>query len=64
MTEEPFLTTCELCHRKAAALPGPRWRRGRPEPPAGFEIAYIVEIAERSYPICSPCLQSVLLTAV
>ena len=61
--DEPYLTTCDLCHRKAACMPGPRNRRGRPEPPAGFEIAYVVEIADREFLICGPCMESVLTTA-
>jgi hypothetical protein len=58
--DEPFLTTCDLCNRRTAALPGPRNRRGRPEPPAGFAVGFVVEIADREFPICSGCLFSVL----
>lgn len=61
--DTPFLTTCDLCGHKTAALPGPRWRRGRPEPPAGFQTGYIVELAERQFPICAPCMSRVLRPA-
>ncbi len=61
--DEPFLTTCDLCNRKTAAMPGPRNRRGRPEPPAGYEIGYVVEVGDRDFPICAPCVESVLQTA-
>lgn len=61
--DTPFLTTCDLCNRKTAALPGPRNLRGRPEPPAGFEIGYVVEIADRTFPICAPCVALVLQPA-
>jgi hypothetical protein len=57
--DEPFLTTCDLCMRKTAAMPGPRFRRGRPEPPAGFQLGFVVEIADREFPICLECVQSV-----
>lgn len=59
----PFLTTCDLCGNKTAAMPGPRNRRGRPMPPAGFDIGYIVEVADREFPICYPCMSRVLNVA-
>jgi hypothetical protein len=62
--DEPVLTSCDLCQAKAAALPGPRWRRGRPEPPAGYRVGYLVEVGvERTYVICAPCLADVLQIA-
>ncbi len=61
--DEPMLTTCDLCDAKTAAMPGPRNRRGRPVPPAGFRIGYIVEIADREFPICSDCVRTVTTTA-
>jgi hypothetical protein len=61
--DEPLLTICDLCHKPTAAMPGPRWRRGRPEPPAGHEYGFLVEQADRFYTICAPCLASVIHTA-
>jgi hypothetical protein len=62
--DEPVLTMCDLCQNNAAALPGPRWRRGRPEPPAGYRVGYLVEVGvERTYVICAPCLADVLQIA-
>jgi hypothetical protein len=61
--DEPVLTRCDLCQNKAAALPGPRWRRGRPEPPTGYRIGYLVEMATRHYVICAPCLADILQIA-
>lgn len=60
----PFLTTCDLCHVRMAAVPGPANRTGRPMPPDGFELGYIVETRDRQFPICSPCLARVLDIAV
>lgn len=61
--DEPFLTTCDLCSVRMAAVPGPRWRRGRPLPPPGFRVGYITELADREFPICARCLANVLQTA-
>jgi hypothetical protein len=61
--DEPVLTICDLCQAKAAALPGPRRQHGRPEPPAGYRVGYLVEMAERHYVICAPCLADVLQIA-
>jgi hypothetical protein len=63
VNDEPLLTVCDLCQAKAAALPGPRWRRGRPEPPAGYRVGYLVEMAERHYVICATCLADVMQIA-
>ena len=59
----PTLTICDLCDRKMAALPGPMRRCGRPEPPAGHQAGYIVEMADRAFAICRDCLAKVMQTA-
>lgn len=56
VSARPFLTTCDLCHARMAAVPGPASRTGRPMPPDGFELGYIVEGRDRQYPICVVCL--------
>lgn len=63
LDDEPLLTPCDLCHKPTAVMAGPRWRRGRAEPPAGREYGYLVEMAHRHYVICAPCLASVIHTA-
>ncbi len=63
MIRSGLLTTCELCSTYMAAMPGPMNRLGRPCPPNGYELGYIVELAERNYPICKACLDKTLLVA-
>ncbi len=60
----PTFTRCEVCHARMAAMPGPMNKLGRPCPPAGYELGYIVEKARRSYAICRVCLDNTLLIAV
>jgi len=60
----PTLTTCELCSAPMAAVRGPfSVSIGRPAPPNGYRLGYIVELAQREYPICKACLDHVLKTA-
>ena len=61
--EVAYLTRCELCKAPTACMPGPRSKQGRPAPPNGFELGYLVELAKRDYPICAACLNSVLNAA-
>ena len=58
--EVALYTTCELCNAPMACVPGPRNLHVRPAAPNGFELGYLVEQRERSYPICQPCLTNVL----
>ncbi|MBA2708577.1 MAG: hypothetical protein H0U59_12305 [Gemmatimonadaceae bacterium] len=60
----PTLTTCELCDTRMAAMPGPMSRIGRACPPDGYELGYIVELAERNCPICRDCLDKTLMVPI
>ncbi len=60
MSATPTITTCDLCEMRMAALPGPMRKFGRPSPPPGYRIGYIVEQANRAYAICRECLATVL----
>jgi hypothetical protein len=60
----PTLTTCDICNARMAAVRGPFSRNiGRPKPPIGHRLGYIVEIADREFPICQVCLTEVLQPA-
>lgn len=63
MTDLPTLTVCSLCGARTAAMPGPRNRRGRPLPPAGYEVGYIVELKHRAFCICAVCLNHAVTVA-
>lgn len=59
----PFKTTCELCHQLMAAVRGPSNYRSRPPVPQGYRLGYLVEQADRSFPICAACLANVMNVA-
>lgn len=58
--ELPVRTECELCHQLMALVRGPSSYRSRPPTPQGYRLGYLVEQADRSYPICAPCLANVM----
>ncbi len=60
----PTLTTCDICERRMAAMPGPMNGMKRPPAPIGFRIGYIVEVADRVHTICADCLHETLNVAV
>ncbi|MEO7667150.1 MAG: hypothetical protein ABIU97_08980 [Dehalococcoidia bacterium] len=57
----PTLTTCDLCDAKMAAMRGPySMTIGRPTPPDGYRMGYMVELDGREFPICRPYLDKTL----
>ncbi len=60
----PTLTRCDICETRMAAVPGPMSRLGRACPPDGYELGYIVEMAQRHYAICRVCLDKTLMVPI
>ncbi len=57
----PTRTNCTTCGARMAAVRGPYSKSiGRPDPPAGYRLGYIMEQADRDIPICAECFQLIL----
>ncbi len=60
----PTLTACTTCGHRMAAVRGPFSKNiGRPNPPTGYRLGYVMEQPGREIPICAECLHLILTTA-
>lgn len=59
VVEKPLSGFCEGCHNRCQAVPGPARTRVRAEQvrPIGHRLAYVVELAHRSFLVCRECIE-------
>lgn len=55
--QTPFIAECTLCGVPMAAIRGPFSKSiGRPKPPMGYRLGFVVETADRQIPMCAECV--------
>lgn len=55
---------CDHCTSFMALTPGPELNQKRAVPPQYFKRGYVIERPKRTYFICQPCLNAIVVSAV